>query len=422
MKGDIKANAKIYKMESKALNDAVSPTFSTDKEFKKIPLKAEIRILKSKPIKLTVKGLDGFYEGLEYSITSEILPEQAISMPLTAEKVTTMLSKTGNTEFEFTDIKIDLDDGLFIPKVSILNDMRRTALSGLEKMVLDKFTFNIQAKLPETINTIKAKKEAKLSLLLNTLNLDYDYLSLENIDNLYIPFRFWNNAKYADILKKLSQKFKAYIYMPNVIKDSISKGNLDNEIKNIILNFSISGAVISHISQIDSFKNYKLELIANYNLNIFNSYSVNVLKEKSFTRFIPSVELNKDEVSEILDHSPISTEIIVYGKTPLMTNNYCYLGESNKCYKECDRKCMLNEKFALKDRLGFKFRILPDNTCTITTIFNSKTTSITYNDLNIDYARIDILDENINEIKNIINTVKSGKRFDGKEFTNGKIK
>ena len=105
-----------------------------------------------------------------------------------------------------------------------------------------------------------------------------------------------------------------------------------------------------------------------------------------------------------------------------MTNNYCYLGESNKCYKNCDRKCMLDEKFELKDRLGFKFRIVPDNTATITTIFNSKTTSITYNELNIDFARIDILDENLAEIKNIISTVKSGNRFDGKDYTNGKIK
>ena len=105
-----------------------------------------------------------------------------------------------------------------------------------------------------------------------------------------------------------------------------------------------------------------------------------------------------------------------------MTNNYCYLGQSNKCYKDCDRKCMLNEKYELKDRLGFKFRILPDNTCTLTTIFNSKTTSITFEDLKLDYTRIDILDESYEEIKNIISTVKAGKRFDGKDFTNGKIK
>lgn len=422
MKGDIKINSKIYKMESRALNEAMSPTFSQDKEFKKISLNAEIRILKGKPIKLTVKGLEGFYAGLEYSITSETVPEQAINMPLTQDKITSMLSKTGNTEFEFVDIKIDLDGGLFLPKVSILNDMRRTALSGLENMVLEKYTHNLVAKLPSKINNSKAKKAPKISLLLNIVNLDYNYISLENIDALYIPFKYWNNNKYKDLLKALSQKFKTCIYMPTIMKDSIYKENLEQLIKNIILNFSVAGAVISHISQINLFKDYNLDLIGNYNLNIFNNHSVNELKEYGITRFIPSVELNKNETQTILNNSPIPAEVIVYGKTPLMTNNYCYLGESNKCYKNCDRKCMLNEKFELKDRLGFKFRIVPDNTATLTTIFNSKTTSITYSDLNIDFARIDILDETLKEIKNVISTVKAGNRFDGKDYTNGKMK
>ena len=68
-----------------------------------------------------------------------------------------------------------------------------------------------------------------------------------------------------------------------------------------------------------------------------------------------------------------------------------------------------------------KFRIIPDNIQTVTTIFNSKITSICAQDFDIDFARIDILDENICEINNIIQTVKSGKRFSGKDYTNGNL-
>jgi len=422
MKGNIKNNARIYRMESKALNTFAQTTFSQEKELKKIPLNAEVRVLKGKPIKLTVKGLEGFYEGLETSVTSTIIPENAINMPINEDKILSMISKTGNTEFEFKNIEIALDDGLFIPKVSVLNDLRRTALSNLENMVLEKYSFNINPKLPQFKTTNKVLKSPKISLLLNIIDLNFDYSSLQNVDALYIPFRFFSNTKYKDLINKLSKQFNTYIYMPPVIKDSISRGNLENKIKDIILNFSISGAIISHISQIDLLKKYNLDLVGNYNLNIFNNYSVNELKEKGFNRFIPSVELNKAEIIQILDNSPIDTEVIVYGKTPLMTNNYCYLGESNKCYKDCDKKCMLNEKFELRDRLGFKFRIVPDNTCTLTTIYNSKTTSIAYKDLNLDFVRIDILDESLSEIKNIISNVKSGKRFDGKDYTNGKMK
>lgn len=422
MKGDIKNNSPIYRMESKALNDSITPTFSSEKEFKKLPLDAEIRIVERKPVKLNVRGLTGFYEGLEVSITSEFIPEKAINAPLTEEKITSMLSKTGSTQFEFRNIKTELGEGLFIPKVSTINDMRRTALSKLEGMVLEKYSHNLSPILPELPDNIKTKTEPKLAILLNIINLNYNYLNLENIDSFYIPYRYFISEKYKELLKAISQKFNTYIYMPPVIKDNISKNNLEENIKNIILNFAIKGAVLSHISQIKIFKDFTLELIANYNFNIFNTYSANELKEKGFTRFIPSLELNKNELKEVLDKATINTEAIVYGKTPLMTNNYCYLGQSNKCYKDCDRKCMLNEKYELKDRLGFKFRILPDNTCTLTTIFNSKTTSITFEDLKLDYTRIDILDESYEEIKNIISTVKAGKRFDGKDFTNGKIK
>lgn len=68
-----------------------------------------------------------------------------------------------------------------------------------------------------------------------------------------------------------------------------------------------------------------------------------------------------------------------------------------------------------------KFRILPDNIQSVTTIFNSKTTSISPKDCNVDFARIDILDESINEINSIINVIKSGNRLEGIEYTNGNL-
>ena len=78
---------------------------------------------------------------------------------------------------------------------------------------------------------------------------------------------------------------------------------------------------------------------------------------------------------------------------------------------------MSNSKFYLKDRMNFNFRILPDNS--ITTIYNSKTLSIKFNDINISSVRIDILDENTSKNKHIIDIVNSKKLFECKDFTNG---
>ena len=71
--------------------------------------------------------------------------------------------------------------------------------------------------------------------------------------------------------------------------------------------------------------------------------------------------------------------------------------------------------------MGFLFRVIPDNLQGITNIYNSKILSIEANSLNIDYARIDILDENIDEINNIIQTVKTGNRLEGQEYTSGHL-
>jgi len=64
---------------------------------------------------------------------------------------------------------------------------------------------------------------------------------------------------------------------------------------------------------------------------------------------------------------------------------------------------------------------MPDNIQTVTTLFNSKTTSISPRDFQVDFARIDILHESITEMNEIIKTVKVGKKFQGKEYTSGNL-
>ena len=170
--------------------------------------------------------------------------------------------------------------------------------------------------------------------------------------------------------------------------------------------------------------NNKFELIANYTFNIFNLYSVNELKNLGLDKFTISPESTKEIIDSICNSSCcfMPAELIVYGKTPLMNMNYCVLGKTNKCYPTCSSKCNLNNSYYLKDRLNMKFPVLFDNIQTVSTIYNSKTTSISPSDFsNIHYNRIDILDESVEEINDIVNTVKKGERLEGKEFTNGNL-
>lgn len=167
--------------------------------------------------------------------------------------------------------------------------------------------------------------------------------------------------------------------------------------------------------------NKSFNIISNYTLNVYNNNTVLELKKLGVSKFTISPESDKSIISDLCNYNYLQKELIVYGKTPLLNMSYCLLGSSNKCYPECKQLCRSNNTYYLKDRLNMKFRILPDNIQTVTTVFNCKTTSISSKDFNINFARIDILDEDIQQINDIILKVKSGNRFEGKDYTNGNL-
>lgn len=103
-----------------------------------------------------------------------------------------------------------------------------------------------------------------------------------------------------------------------------------------------------------------------------------------------------------------------------MNCQYCLLGKTNHCKSDCPKYCQSNTYF-LKDRLGFFFPILPDSIDTVTTIYNSKITSIISTDFYSSSYRIDVLEESIDEINSIIQTVVKGKRLEGEQYTNGNL-
>ena len=296
-----------------------------------------------------------------------------------------------------------MSNNLFLP-IKALNDVRRIALEGLENSVINKFTHNLKIKnidiLKQEANT--NKNNTNISLLLNIYNPEFKYEVLKNIDKLYIPLAYFITPRFKEALKDTTLKFNTYIYMPNILKDNkINSINFENLVKE----FNIKGFVISHISQIERLQKFNLELIGNYTLNIYNNFSIDFLKDLKLNCYTPSVELDKEDLNEILSNSTLKSEIIIYGKIPVMTNNYCFLGNSNKCYKNCKRKCESNNIFYLKDRFNCKFRILPSPTYGTTTIFNSKPLNLTRKNLNSNSFRIDILDENLEEIQNIIKNI-----------------
>ena len=443
MKGNIHIGDKVYKLSSK--QQLLQANSSYLNENIKLPLECKISIKKDKPITMNIHLKDlhyHLYKNIDVHIASSLIPEIAKNNPISKDRIIAQVSKTNNTSFEFTKIDIDLDDGLFIPSIKELNEIRRMALSKLENIIISKNKRVID--LDETkldkfyekysnsyLNKYSIEKDLnnnlkQVSIYLNTINTNYNYLKLSKkyISCVYIPLRYFMRKEYFKSLKDITSNFKTYIYMPAIIKANY-KNVIKHGLEDLIKEYNIQGFIISSLGDFVLLEKYlkKYDFIGNFTLNSFNSTSINIFKSLGLSKITLSPELNLEDITTIynIEKEHIPLELIIYGNIPIMKMNYCVLGISNKCYPQCMMRCRTNNKYYLIDRLGFKFRILPDNVQTVTTIFNSKITSITHIDTGINSVRVDLLDETIDEINNIAKACINGSKLEGKQYTYGNL-
>lgn len=362
-----------------------------------------------------------FAYNMNLEVNSNIIPVDATNQPITKERVIMQFSKTGNSPFIFTNFDIELDDNLYL-NIADLNELRRECLEKVSHYIINNAKRKNPRTLPTSLDFKTAKKKIskkKISLLLNILDVNTNYSELEKVDRIYIPLKYFAMSDYSNIIKNISAEFDTYIYMPTIIKSNY-RNLFTTNIDKALEEYNIKGFVLSNLGTFNMLEKYKnnYEFIGNYTLNVFNNYSLEAYQNLGLNLITLSPELNKQDIIEISNLASISTELIVYGNTPVMTLGYCVLGKSNKCYPNCKSLCKSKHSYYLKDRLGLYFPVIPDSIQTINTIYNSKVTSIDFSELPIDSARIDILNENILEINKIIDTVKHEKRFEGKDYTN----
>ncbi len=404
MKGNISVGDKIYKVSDKFLTTSALESFA--KETRKSDLNCKLIVKHNLPLEMSISDNNG----ISVTITSDIIPVEAINSPITKERLITQISKTGDTPFNFKNFEINLDDNLYIPSISKINELRRLALTQYEEKVVKSFKRQINQDLKlDLINQSNSNRLSKFSknvfnkktsILLNLLNTDFDYTKLQNLDNIYIPFKYFILKDFSNTLKNITNKFNTYIYMPTIIKNNYIK-LINANLGNILNTYKIKGFVLSNISNFKILENYKnnYEFICNYTFNIFNDLTINELNCNTLTL---SPELDITELQELANNSNINTELIVYGKIPLMNSNYCLLGKTNKCYQTCAHYCNSSNKFYLKDRFGFLFRVIPDNIETVSTIYNSRFTQIDSQDIAVNSVRFDFIDETIDEINEIL--------------------
>ncbi len=420
MKGNISVGDKVYKITNKELSRIALD--SINKENKKLKFNCGVSIKQDTPISITIASVSedphDVSSNIYFTVSSQVVPIQAKTSPITADRVINQISKTKNSPVEFENIHVDIDENLFLPSISALNELRRAAIEKIETVIVNRYSRELQQPISpiefEKNNENKNTKKT-VSILFNKFNKYFDYSLLEKVDRIYIPYIFFTDESYHDAIKTVSKKYNTYIYLPTISKN-FSKYPFDKILEEYskVKGFVLSN--ISHLELIDKYKD-KYEFIANYTLNIFNDLTLQELSNSNINLLTISPELSKDTLNSLTNK--YKTEMIVYGNLPVMNLNYCLLGRSNKCYLKCKKYCNYYSNFYLKDRLGLEFKLLFKNG--ITTIYNSKTTSIESDDLNVNSIRLDFLDETLTEINTAIKTHSSGQKLEGQNYTNGNL-
>lgn len=431
MKGNIKVGDKVYRISSKALSDFAKASYD-NRENKKIPLNCTVTIKKNTPISMEISTnkntcYNELYSSIYVKEISNMIPIDALKTPISVERVVKQISKTTNTPFSFENITVLLDDGLYVPSISTLNELRRTALEKVEQEILSRAKrtlLDLSKKSKESITYTPNVKNPEISVLFRQLELDFDYTKLdkEKITNIYVSLELFISKKYSKIISYFSDNYNLYIYVPSIIKTNYKNIALST-IEQAVMIYNIKGFIVSNIGDFELLKKYSkdYEFIGNYTLNVFNNNTMEEYRKLGLSRITLSRELNQELIKEMLANANINTEMIVYGNLPLMASSYCFLGETNKCYPDCGTNCKKNNKYYLKDRLGFNFRVVPNSIETVTLICNSKTLSVSTKDLPVNFVRLDILDESINEINEAVDKAYNREKLEGLQYTNGNL-
>ena len=344
IKTNIKNGYKIYRLASKELTKEAKESYQG--EHRKVALNCIVTIKKKQPLSIHVTSCSNLelYKNLSITCNLDYIPGEAKTKPLDKQTVINQISKTSSSPYYFKNIKIDMDNNIFLPKLSMLNELRRTVLSNIGSIAQSRINRNIPQPVLDKINkkenstlknmrtvaNLSKNSSPKISLLLNIINENFDYSKLENVNDVYIPLKYFTNKKYESCLKILSKKFDTYIYMPTIVKGNYKNLFLANA-ENAVNKYNIQGFVISNICNIkllnSLFKDLDkyFKIISNYTFNIFNSQTVLELKKLGVSKFTLSPELDKNTLLDLCNYNYLQKELIVYGKIPLVHMNYCLL-------------------------------------------------------------------------------------------------
>ena len=308
---------------------------------------------------LTVKCRDA-----EITVAGE-KAQEALSQPMSRERIEKQLRKTGNTEFEFSFLKAEIGEKVFLPMQS-LNELRREALETLEKVICEKYRRSGEVKDPEEDKTELSMEEEVLSgwtASVRTVEQMEVILEEEAIGRIYVDCtmfpRIWEKDSYVEWITKVHAAGKEiYLVMPYIFRERTRKQY--EAAYNRIFGAGWDGILIANYESFAFLKEhgYTGRIMTDYNLYEFNQESRKFWKEKGIFEFTAPVELTERELQDLRVKDG---EVIVYGYLPMMVSAGCIQKTTRGCQKKSGQTTITDRyrnPFVVKNECDYCYNIL----------------------------------------------------------------
>ena len=313
-------------------------------EMRRVPVHFYTVCRKDEPIRAIAFDDDG-----NKAVAEGPVPEKAKRQGLTDAYIVEQMYKTGGTPFHVVENKAQTDPGLYISAAEI-NEMRRSLIGTLSEK-RGKAPERRGSSIPALPKSIPPVTDPKIIFQVRTEDQLSEELARLKPDYLYVPAHLMK--EHFDLLKPFTDNGSTPVaVLPRVISD-----NQVQDMMSVLRELKDKGiheALVGNLGHIFYARNAGMAVRGDFGLNMFNSFSLGVLKEAGLLSATASFELRLAQIKDLA--KPIDTEIIVYGRLPLMVSDQCVI-------KESAGHCACQVPGQLADRMGSVFPVVKEYGC-----------------------------------------------------------
>lgn len=375
--------------EVQALYDEAARRFAEGKEAPLVSVDLQFAAA-GDGLRLTAR--DGETDGV--TVADEAPVERAQNRPASAESLGKNLRKTGGTPFAVRTVEIDLPDGLMIP-ASRVNALRREALETLlaRRGVPPVRTWN-QSR--QAASNPASRPFAGFTASVRT-KAQADALAGLGLQAVYVPLDVAAKTGQPAVLPRVFSDWEQP-ELEALLEQARQKG---------------TGTVLSgNLGQLELAKRLGFAVHGDFGLNAFNGETLSALADCGVSRQTLSFEARLAQIRDM--RKPIETELIVYGRLPLMIFENCAIRRQHGGQCACK-----DGPTVLTDRKGERFPLLPEFGCRNTLLGNRPLClREAYGALGVTHARLLFTIEPPEECARIARAFLAGEPLPG-EFTRG---